>query len=216
MRIPSVRLLLGFAVLTVAIPLSDARADDAARDAIHKAIKTQLEVPAYRLKSSCVDMVSFKTWDVTTEVVNPGQVHTVRNADKTLELESFTDGKRLLTRDRKEGELKEQTGADVADKIKKLRDAALLTEPEKQHDVRKNGQKTINGIPASGYIVTSTDKSLNETTTLWIADADNRVLKTERTLKGELSFLNKTTRLDMSWETTYEYDPSITVTLPAH
>jgi len=50
MRILSVRRLLGSALVAVVIS-SDARADDTAPQAIQKALKTQREVPAYRLKS---------------------------------------------------------------------------------------------------------------------------------------------------------------------
>ena len=70
MRILSVRRLLGSALVAVVIS-SDARADDVARQAIQKAVKAQLEVPAYRLNTSCLDNVKFNTHDVITEIVNP-------------------------------------------------------------------------------------------------------------------------------------------------
>ncbi len=213
MRIVSVRRLLGSALIAVVISISDARADDAARQAIQKALKAQLEVPAYRLNTSCLDNVKFNSHDVITEIVNPDKVHTVQKWNGSLNSEAFTDGRRLLIRDREAGEFKEQT-ADAAAKIKELRDNALLGEPGKDDDVRQKGQETIKGIPASIYIITSANKT--EIRTLWIADADNRVLKMVRKIKGELQILKQTTRLDMSCETTYEYDPSITVTLPAH
>jgi hypothetical protein len=203
--------LIGLVVATGLIFTVAARADDAARQAIQKALKAQLEVPAYRLKSSCLDNVKFNTHDVITEVANPDRVHTVRKWNGSVNIEAFTDGKRLLTRDGGAGEFKEQTD-DPAAKIKELRDNALLGEPGKEDDVRQKGQETIKGVKASVFIVTS--KSLTETTTLWIDD--NRVLKTVRKIKGEVSILKQTTRVDMYCETTYEYDPSMKITLPAH
>ena len=157
--------------------------------------------------------MKFNTHDVITEIVNPDKVHTVQKWNGSLNSEAFTDGRRLLIRDREAGEFKEQT-ADAAAKIKELRDNALLGEPGKDDDVHQKGQETIKGIPASIYIIMSANKT--EIRTLWIADADNRVLKMVRKIKGELQILKQTTRLDMSCETTYEYDPSITVTMPAH
>src|SRR6266513_6320022 len=91
-----------------------ARADDAARQAIQKAPKAQLEVPAYRLKTSCLDNVKFNTHDVITEVVNPDKVHTVQKWNGLLNSEAFTDGRRLLIRDREAGEFKEKTDDAVA------------------------------------------------------------------------------------------------------
>src|SRR5947207_14570321 len=127
MRILSVRRLRGSALVAIAILISNAQADDTARGAIHKALKAQLEAPAYRLNTSCLDNVKFNTHDVITEVVNPDKVHTVQKWNGSLNSEAFTDGKRLLTRDREGGEVKEQT-ADLAAKIKELRDNALLSE----------------------------------------------------------------------------------------
>jgi hypothetical protein len=204
--------LVGPVVATGLIFTVAARADDAARQAIQKALKAQLEVPAYRLKSSCLDNVKLNTHDVITEVANPDKVHTVRKWNGSVNIEAFTDGKRLLTRDGGAGEFKEQTD-DPAAKIKELRDNALLGEPGKEDDVRQKGQETIKGITASVYIITS--KSLTTTTTLWIDDSDNRVLKTVRKIKGEVSILKQTTRVDMDCETTYEYDPSIKIMLPS-
>jgi hypothetical protein len=203
--------LVGLVVAAGVIFTVAARADDAARQAIQKALKAQLEVPAYRLNSSCLDNVKYNTHDVITEVTNPDKVHTVQKWNGSVNREFFTDGKRLLTRDTGAGIFKEQTDNPAA-KIKELRDDALLAEPGKDDDVRQKGQETIKGIPASIYIITSANKT--EITTLWISDSDNRVLKTTRKIKGELSILKQTTRVDMSCETTYEYDPTIKVILP--
>src|SRR5438045_584783 len=106
MRIVSVRRLLGFALV---ISISDARADDTARQAIQKALKAQIGAPAYRLNTSCLDNVKFNTHDVITEIVNPDKVHTVQKWNGSLNSEAFTDGRRLLIRDKEAGEFKEQT-----------------------------------------------------------------------------------------------------------
>ncbi len=151
MRIVSVRRLLGSALIAVVISINDARADDAARQAIQKALKTQLEVPAYRLNTSCLDNVKFNTHDVITEIVNPDKVHTVQKWNGSLNSEAFTDGRRLLIRDREAGEFKEQT-ADAAAKIKELRDNALLGEPGKDDDVRQKGADPQANDPP-GYVL---------------------------------------------------------------
>lgn len=205
--------LVGAVIGTGLIFAGAARADDAAaRQAIQKALKAQLDVPVYRLKTSCLDNLKWNTHDVITEVENPDKVHTVQKWNGSLNKESFTDGKRLLIRDTGTGKFTEQPG-NAATKIKELRNDALLAEPGKEDDVRQKGQETINGVKASVYIITS--KSLTETRTLWISDSDNRVLKMSRKIKGEMSVLNQKTRIDMSCETTYEYDPAIKVVLPS-
>src|SRR6266513_3217624 len=114
MRIVSVRRLLGSALVAVVISISDAQADDAARQAIQKALKAQLEVPAYRLNASCLDNVKFNSHDVITEIVNPDKVHTVQKWNGSLNSEAYSDGRRLLIRDREAGEFKEKTDDAVA------------------------------------------------------------------------------------------------------
>src|SRR5438046_3471013 len=156
--------LAGSVVVTGMIFAVAVRADDVARQAIQKAVKVQLELPVYRLTSSCLDNVKWNSHDVITEVANPDKVHTVRKWNGSLNSELFTDGKRLLTRDSGTAQFKEQTN-DPAAKIKELRDNALLAEPGKEDDVRRIGQETIKGIKVSIYIITS--KSLTASTTLW-------------------------------------------------
>lgn len=191
----------------------DSRADDAAVAAIKKAIQFQKDVRAYRFKESMTDVVDGnKLVESTTEVVNPDEVHEREVVNGKLEREWFTDGKRYLIRESPEAELKEETD-DAAGGIKMMQESARLPAP-KPEEVQLTGHETIDGEPVSIYTRVSKSGTVTKET-LRIADKDNRLLDRSGETKGELRFTDHTIPENFFWHTTYEYDPSIKIVLPA-
>lgn len=190
-----------------------ARADDAAIDAIKKAVQVQREVVAYRTKKSTTSMVPrISIFELTTEVVNPDKVHVKEEVDGRLKSESLTDGQRLFVREDPKAEWKEET-RDAARKIKELRENAMMPEPKPRDEIRLSGHEDFKGVPVSVYTWKSAGP-LESTVTVRIADKDNRLLDETGATKGELPILKQTVHIDMTWHKTYEYDPSIKIVLP--
>ncbi|MDP9100050.1 MAG: sel1 repeat family protein [Verrucomicrobiota bacterium] len=206
--------LIGWVVVVGIIFAPGARAEDAAVDAIKKAIQVEREVTAYRIKESKTDLVqNIRETQITTEIVNPDQVHVIEEVNGELDRESLTDGKRLFVREGPQGELKEEA-RDAANKIKQLREDAMTSAPKPRDDVQLTGHETFDGVAVSVY----TWKSFalyGITKTLRIADKDNRLIDERGEAKGEFPFLKQTIHVDASWHKTYEYDPSIKIALPA-
>jgi TPR repeat protein len=203
--------LIGPVVAAGIIFAPGARADDAAVEAIKKAIQVERGLVAYRIKETKTQRGEGLT-EITIEVVNPDQVHLREEMYGKVKRELLTDGKRLFVREG-EGELKEET-RDVAKKITDLQEESRMSAPKPRDDVRLTGHETVEGEPVSIY--TSTSSVLVVTTKrLRIGDKDNRLFEESGESKGEFPFANQTVTVDVSWDKKYESDPSIKIALPA-
>jgi TPR repeat protein len=191
---------------------TEIRADDpAARAVVTKAIQTPFQATACRIREEHTDYTrSYTVTKRTTEIVNPDKIHIREELDGQFKSESFTDGKKLLTRNGPDAEFKEETN-DVPGKIKRL--APSIGAPDAGDKMERGAEENVNGVPASIYKWESTRLYVSKRK-LWIADADGRLLKFESRNKGTFAFNKIPIRIDASETITYDYDPSITITLP--
>src|SRR4051812_11378389 len=98
--------LIGPVIAAGIILAPAAHADDAAVEAIKKAIQVEREAVAYRIKKSSIDQAhQFAITEVTIEVINPDRVHVTEIVDGKLRSESVTDGQRLFVRQGPKGEV---------------------------------------------------------------------------------------------------------------
>ena len=207
MRFP-LRGLFG-TVLAVVVPITTVWAQDDGREALRQSVEAMRQAPAYR--ATVVDPGS-ATAELSMEVVNPNLLH-VRTGMGT---EIYSDGKTILSRDGASGPFTPAHG-NVAAQVALARQMAtpdvLLAMAT---GVRFVGRETVKGAPASVYAVDASVMGMRANARVWVADADHRPLRLDGEVDGEAKRGGSRAgrRIHRSATVTYEYDPTIRVTMP--
>ena len=216
MKSSFLRLAAGLAACALAVP---AFADDAkdARDVLLRCQQAQLAAPVCRMTVNTKVADTGKASVVTVETVSPNQMHVRQERDGKVMMEMFTDGIKTMVRRGPDGPIVEaprQVGAMIAN----LRlSVSLQAMTESAKDVKVVGHEVINGQAATIYTFTTNAMGIQANSKLWISDKDALPLKAEEDSVGTLNV-----GLDVGdpkahrhSEVTFDYDPSITVALPA-
>lgn len=196
-----------------AVVLSTAAFADPGTDALVAAAKAAEDAPAYRMNVTSTDPASGKPTVMTLEIVKPESIHMKSEAGGQIEL--ITDGKRVFM-SQGGGKLMEapaQMGAVIKQARQQFSGEAVA---RMAHDVKLVGHEAVNGVPASVYTFNSDVMGLHSESKEWISDKDHRPLKLEGTTKGQLQAGGQTSpAMDAKSTATFEYDPTIKITLPA-
>ncbi len=147
----------------------------------------------------------------TLESVGPGLIHikSVFNGKNAMEL--ITDGKREFLYEG--GRFVEEPGNAAATLASAHNSFSFpLSSKRPPVSVTNLGCESVDGKSNSVYVVVEREPGLLTTTRLWIADADQRPIKTEKTLLED----GANTIPYLKVVTTYSYDPSIQVKLPVN
>jgi outer membrane lipoprotein-sorting protein len=193
------------------------RAEEDAKEVLKKAQKAQLDAPACRIKIISTDTGNNKSSTMTIEFVKPDLIHWKMEEKDQVRMEMWSDGKKTSMR--------QGPGAEVKDAP--LNMSAMLTKARESasmdaligmtREFKFVGHENVSGLPASVYTFKSEILGLNSTTKLWVSETDNRPLKAEGETHGEIKMGSgpghATNKRSV---TTYEYDPSIKIIVPAH
>ncbi len=201
------------AALFAGVFCATAFADDAT-DALVAAAKAAQDAPAYRMKLTSADATGTQNTTMTLEVVNPDGVH-MKSEGGAMTMELITDGKKvfmsqgggpLTEAPAQMGAIMKQARAQFSgDAVAKMAKNAKLT-----------GHETVNGVPASVYTYDTDMMGMHSTSKEWISDKDHRPLKVEGETKGTMPAAGQPGKtVDQKTSVTFEYDPSIKITLPA-
>ena len=131
-------------------------------------------------------------------------------------MEMWFDGKKTFMRHGPSGEIREvpsTMSAMIAQAREQASVNALLGMAKEAKFV---GHDNVNGAPASIYSFKTEMAGFTTTSKLWISDADSRPLKAEGETHGELKIAagpeHATNKKSL---TTFEYDASIKIVVPA-
>ena len=195
-RSPSLRPFA--AILSVALTAT-AFADDA-QDLLEKSQQAMLNVPAMRMTMDSVDHTKNKT----TNMVVEGK----------LAAEIVSSGHKSFMR-RGDGPFQPMPG-NVAEMIMNARSsAALQGVAEKASGVTLVGHENVNGLGTSVYTFQTNAMGLTVKAKVWISDQDNLPLKEENHTEGETKLgASPGVKVDRDATVTFDYDPSIKITLP--
>jgi hypothetical protein len=195
---------------------SAARAGDDPMDAIKKAQKAQTEAPSCRVKVISTDIDSQKPSTIIMELVKPDLLHFRMEDNGQAKMEMWSDGKKTFMRHGPSGEIKEMPSsmsAIIAQAREQTSMNALLGMAK---EVKFVGHENVNGTSASIYSFKTEIAGFTTTSKLWISDADSLPLKAEGETHGELKIDagpgHATNKKSL---TTFEYDASIKIIVPA-
>jgi outer membrane lipoprotein-sorting protein len=189
--------------------ISAAQAGDSPMEALKKALKTQLDAPASRMKVITTDDNN-KTSTVTIEMVQPNMLHWTTENDGTVAMEMWADGKKTFMRQGPGGEIRESP-IDLNSLNTQARQSNTLeTFIAAAQDLKLAGHEEVNGAPASIYTFKSAAMGLDSTVKLWVSDANNLPVKSEADIHRELKGHTTSKRS----VTTFEYGPSIKIVVP--
>ncbi len=178
-------------------------------EAIKQATRAQADAPAYRMKIVSTDPATKQGATITMENVNPDKMHMKMEASGQTTMEIVSDGQKTFMAQGggKMTEAPAQMGAMIVES-RKQQSLDAITKLAK--DVKLVGHESISGTPTSVYTFSADMMGMHSTTKLWISDKDHRPLKAEGESKGDQGGQ----QIDQQMTITFEYDPSIKVTLP--
>lgn len=208
-------LLLAAAALFAGVLCVTAFADEGT-DALVAAGKAVTDAPAVRLKATSTGAPGgLPATVMTLEIVNPDGMHMKSEAGGAVQMELVTDGKKVFM-SQGGGKLTEAP-AQMAAMMKQARAQFSGDAVAKMaHNVKLVGHETVDGVAASVYTYDTDMMGLHSVSKEWISDKDHRPLKVEGETKGNLQTGGQPGQaVDMKTLATFEYDPSIKVTLPA-
>ena len=187
---------------------------DDGQDALKKAVQAQLAAPAWRMTMRAVDHTENSTTDVVVEFVSPASIHSSTTVDGKLTTEIVSDGQKTFMR-HGDGDFR-PAPANTSDMLVNARKAASVERiGEMAAGVKFLDHEDVNGVRASVYTFDTDAMGLTGTTKLWISDKDNLPLKAEGHSEGVLKTGAVPGRkVDRSSTMTFDYDPSLKITLP--
>ena len=171
--------------------------------------------PAYRMTVLSTDSDTKKTTTITMEMVNPNSFHMQQEEGGAVQMEIVTDGKTTYWRHGAGAKL-ELAPPAVSSMIATIREKITAdTAAEGFTNVKADGHETVGGVPTSVYTAEHDRMGLHTKTRMWVSDQDHLPLKTEGDTSGETAIGNRPGRkVNRHTVATFDYDPSIKVTLP--
>ena len=154
---------------------------------------------------------------MVTEFVKPDAMHSRLELDGKPSMEMVTDGKRTFMRQGADAEMKEAPAHVSAMLLAARKNISLEALVDAAKEVKSLGHDTVDGKPASVYGFNSNLVGVTTDTKVWVSEAEGRPLKAEADSRGEVKTGAGTGRKTNSHSvTTFDYDPSIKVTLPGN
>ena len=183
--------------------------------AVVAAAKAAQDAPAYRMKITSTDPTGTAATAMTMEIVNPESVHMKSESGGKVVMELITDGKKVFM-SQGGGKLTEAP-AQMASIMKQAREQFSGDAVAKMaHNAKLAGHETVNGVAASVYTFDTDMMGLHSESKEWISDKDHRPIKMEGETKGSMQTgAAGGQEVDQKTTATFEYDPSIKITLPA-
>ena len=210
-------LFLRFAVGLVACALAVPAFADDARDALLKSQQAQLAAPTCRMTINTKEATSGKASLVVVETVGPSQMHVRQERNGKVMMEMFTDGRKTMIRHGPDGPIMEAP-APVGAMISSLRmSISLQAITESAKDVKIVGHEVVDGQAATIYTFTTNAMGIQANSKLWVSDKDALPLRAEEDSTGSLKVGTDEAdpKARRHSEITFNYDPSITIALPA-
>ena len=184
------------------------RADDA-KDALVAAEKAAKEAPAYRMKVTSTDPTTKAVTAMTVEVVNPESMHLKSEVGGQPQMEVYTDGKKVFMS--QAGSPMKEAPPQVGAMMKQMKEQVSGDAMSKlAQNAKIVGHETVGGVPASVYTFDADMMGMHMESKEWVSDKDHRPIKVESTTKGKVANQD----VNQNTTVTYDFDPSIKVTMP--
>lgn len=207
------RFFLVLAALTACIPIVAAQ-DDGAKAAVLASQKALHEAKAYRIRTTATDLDSKRVTAMTVEIVNPDSLRMHMEEGGQVKMELVTDGRKAFMRRGAEGDFVEAPPT-VAGMVANARRLSAMEAIQTASNVKMVGREDIGGTAASVYTFEVEIMGMRSTSKLWVSDKDHLPLKREGESHGEVKLgAEPGQKTNRSSTSTYDYDPSIKVTLP--
>ena len=185
-----------------------ARADEA-KDALVAAEKAAKDAPAYRLKVISSDPTTKVNTEMTLEIVNPDTMHLKSESGGQTQMEVYSDGTKVFMSHA--GSPMQEAPPQVAAMMKQMKDQVAGGAMSKLvQNAKFVGHETVGGTPASVYTFEADMMGMHMASKEWVSDKDHRPIKAESVTKGSVA----NQEVNQNTTTTYEFDPSIKVTMP--
>jgi hypothetical protein len=200
------------AIVTAAFALT--ASGDEAQDVFKKAQQATLAAPAMRMTADTVDHTKNKTTHMVIEIVNPAQMHSIITVDGKVTNEIISDGQKTFIR-QGDGEFRPMPGNVGQMLMNARKSTSLEATAEMATGIKLVGHEDVNGTPASVYEFQTNTMGLTGMSKVWISDKDNLPLKSVRHTEGETKVgAGPGVKVDRDATLTFDYDPSIKITLP--
>lgn len=208
------RFQLFLALISALLPTASAQEDG--REVLRRSVDALKTAPAYRVTITDANTAGEQAINARLEMVNPDLLHLVTDegGEKT---EIFADGKRTLSRDGATGKFALASANDGALVAMARQASSLSLVLQMANNVRLVGHEPLNGTLTSIYAFDALVMGMHASARVWVADNDGRPMKAEGEVNGEIRFGARAgRRVHKHSVATYEYDPSIKVTMPTH
>ena len=127
----------------------------------------------------------------------------------------YSDGQKTLMK-QGEGAFQEAPPQMAAMLTQNSQEAMMQQAMQAAKNVKVSGHEPINGNPATVYSYDADMGGMQSSNKLWVSDKDHRPVKSESDVHGSVAAgAAGNTDISMKVTSTFEYDPSIKVVMPA-
>ena len=182
------------------------------KDDLVAVMKAQNDVPAFRTKVVTSGDAGLNM-TVTMEKVKPSLLHVKTEGGPVL-MEVYSDGQKTLMR-QGEGAFQEAPPQVAAMLTQNSQEAMMQKAMEAAKNIKVAGHEAVNGAPATLYTYDADITGMQTTNKIWVSDKDHRPVKGESDVHGSPQGAPAGTNINMKVISTYDYDPSIKVVMPA-
>lgn len=208
------RFLPVLAALAVGIQAVSAQTNEA-KQAVLESQKALHDARAYRIRTTATDLDSKRVTVMTVDIVNPDRLRMHMEEGGQVKMELVTDGKKAFIRRGAEGDFAEAPPS-VAGMVANARRLSSMEAVQQASNVKMVGHEEVGGTASSVYTFDVEVMGMRSTSKLWVSDKDHLPLRREGESHGEVKLgADPGQKTNRSSTSTYDYDPSIKVTLPA-
>ncbi len=184
------------------------------KDDLAAVIKAQGDAPAYRAKVITSGGPAGANMTITMEKVKPNQMH-VKTEGGPANIEIYSDGQKTLLR-QGEGAFQEAPAQMAAMLTQNSQEVMMQQAIQSAKNVKVSGKDNVGGVAATIYSYDADVQSMHSANKLWVSDKDKRPIKSESEVKGNVATgAEGGTDINMKVTSTFDYDPSIKVVMPA-
>lgn len=183
------------------------------KDDLAAVMKAQNDAPSFRAK--VITTGTGMNMTVTMEKVKPSQLH-VKTEGGPVSMEIYSDGQKTLMK-QGGGEFQEAPPQVAAMLTQNSQEAMMQQAMQAAKNVKVSGHEAVNGNPATVYSYDAEMSGMQSSNKLWVSDKDHRPVKSESEVHGSMPSggAAASTDLNMKIVSTFDYDPSIKVVMPA-
>ena len=182
------------------------------KDDLAAVMKAQSDAPAFRAK--VVTAGSGMNMTVTMEKVKPNSMH-VKTEGGPVAMEIYSDGQKTLMK-QGDGAFQEAPAQMAAMLTQNSQEAMMQQAIAASKNVKVTGHEAVNGAPATVYSYDAEMSGMQSSNKLWVSDKDHRPVKSESEVHGSVAGAGAAgADINMKVTTSFDYDPSIKVVMPA-